>query len=200
MKNYFIYLIVIAFISCGIESNKESNKSSNSTTETTTKDSKESRKKKEEKEKLEKLIFYTNNSSITDENGIKYKLSVKDVMLSKKPLYTSEAIHYENRYDSFDIFIKSYRITTIFKMFSNGELVDKIKLDGVLLESKRSDKNGLFTRCSDSYTYYPKLESDEVRKRKIAGFTGENCGLGAELNNKVRNERIKAVKASGILK
>lgn len=202
MKKYLVGITIAFLVSCATNSKEETTSNStskaNSEVKTHKENSKELTKKKEENEKLEKLRFYLNNSSVTDESGIKYNLTVKPETVAKNALYTAKKIHYEYRYDNFDIVVKSYEITTLFKLFSNGELRDKIELKGFLLESKRSDKNDLYTFCSDSFTLYPKLESKDRIKSKVSKFTGVNCGLGTEINNRVRNERVKAVKACNL--
>lgn len=200
MKNYFIYFVLVAFISCGVESSKEDNKPLSSSAKTTIKEDKELLKKKEENKKLEKLRYYLNNSLVTDENGIRYNLSVKKKTIAKSALYESKKIQYISDYSQFDVTVKSYKMTTLFELYANGELKDKVQLEGYLLESKRSDKNDVFTRCNDTYTYYPKLEDEVTRKRKISKFTGANCGLGEKVNNQVINARIKAVNSCGNLK
>ncbi len=206
MKKYFAIAVVILLTSCETNKQKEDKNndlSKDSLVVTTSKKpliNKELEEKKKEKEKLEKLRFFLDNSSVTDENGIRYNLKVKKKTIAKNKVYRSNKIHYEYRYDKFDIVVSSYEITTLFKLYTNGKNIDNIELKGYLLESKRSDKNDYSTYCSDSYTYYPKLEDEATRKRKIAKFTGVNCGLGEEINNKVRVVRVEAVKACGILK
>lgn len=208
MKKYLVSITIAFLVSCSTSIKKENPIESpkvSSTSNTPSKsvikpkNNKELIKKQKEKEKLEKLHYYVNNPSVTDENGIKYNLSIKSKIVSKNALYTSNKIHYEYRYDKFYVLVKSYKITTLFEFYANGELKDEINLQGYLLESKRSDKNDYGTFCSDSYTYYPKLENESTRKRKVAKFTGVNCGLGTDINNQVRNARIKAVKSCGIL-
>lgn len=186
MKKYLACIIVAFLASCGTSSKEETPKE-NTKDETSVErlnqveKDKELLKKKEENKKLEKLRYYMNNSLVTDENGIRYNLSVKEKTTAKNALYESEKIQYVSVYSQFHIVVKSYKITTSFELFANGELKDKVKLEGYLLESKRSDTNDIFTRCNDTYTYYPKLENEVTRKRKISKFTGANCGLGKKL-------------------
>lgn len=200
MKKYLASIMIAFLVSCGTstkeETPKESSEKDNSTEKVIQAEKEEElAKKKQEEKKLEKLRYYMNNSSVTDENGIRYNLSIKSNIVSKNALYRSEKIHYEYRYDKFDIVVNSYEINTVFKLYANGELKDKVELKGFLLESKRSDTDDVFAYCNDSYTYYPKIENKDIRKRKVSKFTGANCGLGKEINNKVINARIKAVKA-----
>jgi len=202
MKNYFTLLVILTIVSCKTNIQKEEKslepKPKDSVIVTTKNKpvvNKKLEEEKKENKKLEKLRFFFDNSTVTDENGIRYNLVVKEKTIAKKALYKSKKIHYEYRYDKFYIVVSSYEITTQFKLYTNGELVDNIELKGFLLESKRSDKNDYTAYCSDSYSYYPKLESEATRKSKISKFTGVNCGLGEETNNKVRVERIKAVKS-----
>jgi len=154
---------------------------------------------KERKAQLKKVNYFSDNSSVTDENGISYNLKVKKVEVGRRKMYESEGINYVSRYDNIYITVSAFQIEEEFKLFSNGELKETVNIKGYLLESSRSDGDGYGKYCSDSFIFYPELNSKATKKSRIADFTGANCGMGERVNNQVKNERIKAVKASGVL-
>ena len=138
--------------------------------------------KKSRQEKIKKTNYFLYNSSIEDENGITYALEVKDKEISRKKMYESEKIFFD---DSKYIIVSSYQIEVEYKLFSNEELKDVIKYEGYILESKRSDRNGLSDWCSTTIRFLPELNDDDRKKKIISKFSGENCGMGKEINNKI---------------
>ncbi|APG65904.1 MULTISPECIES: SH3 domain-containing protein [Tenacibaculum] len=153
----------------------------------------------ERKAKIKKVNYFSDNSSVTGENGISYNLKVKKVEVARRKMYESEGINYVSRYDNIYITISAFHVEEAFMLFSNGELKETVNIKGYLLKSSRSDGDGYGKYCSDSFIFYPELNTQTTKKSRIADFTGANCGMGEEVNNRVKNERIKAVKASGIL-
>lgn len=149
--------------------------------------------------KIEKINSFLNNPTFTDKDGISYDLRVENNEINRRKMYESEKINYKSRYDDMFIIVSAYQVEEEFELYSNGDLKDVIKVKGYLLESKRSDRNDYGQYCSDTFIFYPELNTEETKKSRIADFTGVNCGMGKEINNKVKNERIKAVKTSGIL-
>lgn len=155
--------------------------------------------------KIELTKYYLENDykEITDKNGIAYELRLKKNEVSRTKIYESEKINHKNDIfpnanDEMYIIVSSFKVIYDFKLLSNGEVVDVIKYEGYLLDSKRSDRNGYGDFCNDTDTYFPELDS-ENKNQKITDFTGANCGMGEETNNLVKRERIAAVKACGIL-
>lgn len=146
---------------------------------------------------IENTKYYLENDykKVTDSDGIAYELKVEKNEVSRKKMYESEKIYFEK--GSF-IVVSSYKTVYDFRLLSNGELKDVIQYEGYLIDSKRSDRNDLGAWCRDYYTYIPELDK-ENKKRIISDFTGGNCGMGEEINNVVKKNRIAAVKACGIL-
>lgn len=146
---------------------------------------------------IENTKYYLENDykKVTDSDGIAYELKVEKNEVSRKKMYESEKIYFEK--ESF-IVVSSYKTVYDFRLLSNGELKDVIQYEGYLIDSKRSDRNDLGAWCRDYYTYIPELDN-ENKKRIISDFTGGNCGMGEEINNIVKKNRIAAVKACGIL-
>ena len=153
----------------------------------------------ERQAEIKKVNYYYDNPTVTDENGISYSLNVKTVETSRRKVYESEEINYVGRYDNITITVRAFHIEEAFLLYSNGELKETVKIKGYLIESSRGDGDGYGKYCSDSFVFYPELDTKEIKKSRIADFTGASCGMGEVVNNKVKNERIKAVKASGIL-
>ncbi|MFY0603662.1 MAG: hypothetical protein JXQ93_06910 [Flavobacteriaceae bacterium] len=193
LKSSMILLLVLSMLtSCNSSNQKNKNEST--------------RKVKVEKdvdteriEQIKKVKYFLNNPSVAGENGINYDLEVKTNEIERKKIYESEKIHYVSRYDSIYIIVSSYQIQEEFQLISNGDIKDVIKIKGYYFESKRSDRNGYGDYCSDSFIFYPELNTNETKKNRISDFTGVNCGMGSEINSRVKNERIKAVQSSGIL-
>jgi hypothetical protein len=155
--------------------------------------------------KIELTKYYLENDykKVTDANGIAYELRVKKKEVSRTKMYESKKINWKNEIfpDSNDrgfVIVSSFKVTYDFKLLSNGGVIDVIRYEGYLLDSKRNDRNDYGTICSDTDTYFPELDS-ENKNQKITDFTGANCGMGEETNNLVKRERIAAVKACGIL-
>lgn len=146
---------------------------------------------------IESTKYYLDNNykEVTDTNGIAYELKVEKNEVSRKKMYESEKIYFEK--GAF-IVVCSYKTVYDFRLLSNGELKDVIQYEGYLINSKRSDRHDLGAWCSDDYTYFPELDN-ENKKKIISDFTGGNCGMGEEINNVVKQNRIAAVKACGIL-
>lgn len=153
--------------------------------------------------KIELTKYYLENDykEVIDANGIAYELRVEKKEVSRTKMYESEKINWQNEFNSNDrcfVIVSSFKVIYDFKLLSNGGVIDVIKYEGFLLDSKRSDRNGFGVFCSDTDTYFPELDS-ENKNQKITNFTGANCGMGEEINNLVKRERIAAVKACGIL-
>jgi hypothetical protein len=150
--------------------------------------------------KIELTKYYLDNDyrTITDKDGISYALKVEKNEVSRTKIYESEKINHTYDERSIFIIVSSFKVIYDFKLLSNGEVIDVIKYEGYLLDSKRSDQTSNQTFCNDTDTYFPELDS-ENKNSKIANFTGVNCGMGEEVNNKVKRERIAAVKATGII-
>lgn len=189
-----LFLTVLTFYSCGNEVKSESK-----STKTEQVAKKENFKDSKRAKELEKLNYFYDNPSLTDENGITYDLRVKDEEVNRRKVYESERTYYRTKYDEIYIVVSAYHVENEYKLYSNGELKGAVKVKGYFLESKRSDRNGFDQFCSDKFSYFPELSSEKTKKTRIADFTGANCGMGEEVNNKVRNARIKAVQTSGIL-
>lgn len=196
LKSFLILLVTLStFTSC--DSSKQ--KSKKEENESMKKAKVEKEVNTERIEEIKKVKYFLNNPSITDENGIKYDLEVRTNEIQRKKIYESEKIHYVSRYDSLFIVVSSYQIEEEFQLISNGDIKDTIKIKGYYFESKRSDRNGYGDYCSDNFIFYPELNTEETKKSRISDFTGVNCGMGSETNNRVKNERAKAVESSGIL-
>jgi hypothetical protein len=153
--------------------------------------------------KIELTKYYLENDykEVIDANGIAYELRVEKKEVSRTKMYESEKINWQNEFNSNDrcfVIVSSFKVIYDFKLLSNGVLVDAIRYEGYLLDSKRNDRNDYGAFCSDTDTYFPELDS-ENKNQKITNFTGANCGMGEEINNLVKRERIAAVKACGIL-
>lgn len=153
--------------------------------------------------KIELTKYYLENDykEVADANGIAYELRVEKKEVSRTKMYESEKINWQNEFNSNDrcfVIVSSFKVIYDFKLLSNGVLVDVIRYEGYLLDSKRNDRNDYGASCSDTDTYFPELDS-ENKNQKITDFTGANCGMGEEINNLVKRERIAAVKACGIL-
>ncbi|MEQ6122644.1 hypothetical protein AAON49_00420 [Pseudotenacibaculum sp. MALMAid0570] len=196
LKFSMIFLVALSMLtSC----NSSSQKNKNEENESTRKIEVEKDVDTERIEQIKKVKYFLNNPSVTDENGINYDLEVKTNEIKRKKIYESEKIHYVSRYDSIYIIVSSHQIQEEFQLISNGDIKDVIKIKGYYFESKRSDRNGYGDYCSDNFTFYPELNTEETKKNRISDFTGVNCGMGSEINSRVKNERIKAVQSSGIL-
>ena len=150
--------------------------------------------------KIELTKYYLENDyrTVTDKDGISYQLKVEKNEVSRTKIYESEKINYIQDERSIFIIVSSFKVIYDFKLLSNGEVIDVIKYEGYLLDSKRSDQTSNQVFCNDADTYFPELDSDN-KNQKITNFTGANCGMGEEVNNKVKRERIAAVKATGII-
>lgn len=152
---------------------------------------------KDRDDKIETTKYYLSNEykNVTDKNGISYTLTIAKKEVSRKKMFESEKIIYQA--NLIPIVIRSYKVIYDFSLFSNGELKDTIRYDGYLIESQEADilKLGF---CSYTLIYFPELDS-ENKKEIISSFTGGNCGLGEDVNNLVVQNKIKAIKAIGIL-
>jgi len=152
---------------------------------------------KDREDKIETTKYYLSNEykNVTDENGISYKLSVSKKEVSREKVFESDKIIYQINLNP--IFIRSYKVVYDFSLFSNGELKDVIRFNGYLIESQEANDRQLGF-CSYFLMYFPELDS-ENKKEIISSFTGGNCGLGEDVNNLVAQNKIKAIKAIGIL-
>jgi hypothetical protein len=150
--------------------------------------------------KIELTKYYLENHyrTVTDKDGISYEVKVEKNEVSRTKIYESEEIKYTRDGRSIFIIVSSFKVIYDFKLLSNGEVIDVIKYEGYLMDSKSSEGTSAQIWCNDNYTYFPELDS-ENKKEIISNFTGGNCGMGDEVNNKVKRERIAAVKASGII-
>jgi hypothetical protein len=201
--NYLLPILLLFVISSCKDENKESGvKTENIANELSNQKIEEEKKredndkKEERKLQIEKTEFYLRNSSISDENGITYRIEVEKVEIDREEKYKSQNIFFE---DKNYVFVSSYVVEYKYVLTANGDIQDEFQFFGYSLESRRDDSNGWGVFCSDTYTYIPELSSDEIKKEQIAEYTGQNCGMGSEVNDKVRKERINAVKASGII-
>lgn len=226
MKKYLACIIVAFLASCGTSSKEETPKD-NTKNETSVErlnqveKDKELLKKKEENKKLEKLRYYMNNSLVTDENGISYKLEVVKNIIGQENMYTSKKMYVTEGDIGFDkyVIVSSYRIKTLFKLKTNGKVIDNIELEGFLVKSQlNGDTKYNFwdsklnkwvvktkqdvimlrnMRCNDSFIYYPQLDSKKYRKNRITEFTSVWCNFGN--GDDVKNAKIEAINKCGIL-
>ena len=186
---------------------------------------KEDKEREKQKEKeIDQLKYYlkNENTEVTDENGISYKLKVNKKIISQENMYTSEKMYVTEGDIGFDkyVVVSSYRIKTLFELKTNGKSINNIELEGFLVKSQLNGKersnvwdedlnkwvvktrqNVVMLRnmsCNDKIIYYPAIHTKEYRKKNITKFTSAWCDFG--FGNDVKNAKIEALNKSGILK
>ncbi|MDE1206022.1 hypothetical protein [Tenacibaculum larymnensis] len=226
MKKYLASIMIAFLVSCGTstkeETPKDNSKNDNSTEKVIQAEKEEElAKEKREEKKLEKLDYYLNNSFVTDENGISYKLKVVKTIIGQENMYTSKKMYVTKGDIGFDkyVVVSSYRIKTLFKLKSNGKIIENIELEGFLVKSQlngdtkynfwdsklnkwvvKTKQDVIMLRnmsCNDSFIYYPQLDSKKHRKNRITEFTSVWCNFG--IGDDVKNAKIEAINKCGML-
>lgn len=176
--------------------------------------------------------------TVKDEDGIAYELKYEEKEINRTPIYESEKIYLERyvgpvyrneeihgndtinyKKNEEGVYVKnaeygvyvivgSYNVTYEFKLFSNGNFVNSVSIDGLSFEVSQFRKGideSIYSKitlgwCYYSDQYFPELKNKD-KKDVVYKFTGGefNCGYGEKINNMVYNAAIIAVKKSGIL-
>jgi hypothetical protein len=165
---------------------------------------------------INQVKFFIDNhyKKVQDNEGISYEITFERKEIERIPIFESEKIFnaiYSNynelnsKVDSTNyVIVGSYNVRYEFILKSNGNVVNKLPFKGVLLKVSefRQSSNSfieVFRWCATSYLYFPELDVDQ-KKEIIFNFTGGSnyCGWGENLNNKIYNLAIEAVRKSGL--
>jgi hypothetical protein len=146
--------------------------------------------------------------NVQDENGISYKLNYVIKEVRKIPIFESEKTFNNDSDTNWNyIIVGSYDVTYKYELFSNGNLINTVVIEGILLKvaeyKKESDLvlDGTLKWCDAAVLYFPELDNDR-KKEIIFGFTGGDryCLLSDEVTrNRISNLSIEAVKQANLI-
>lgn len=139
----------------------------------------------ERENEIETLMFYINNFTYQDDNGLRYNISIKKNIIKKDLVYKSPIVNIKEKVKRQ---ISVYNITKEFLVYTNGNFIKKTVVEGFLFEDKDLGTEETLKICKDSIEILPELSNKVEILEKIELVSYVCAGFSSDLSIDYRGE------------